>query len=76
MPRTKNVTPKYNLKVMLEDDLLHDNNYCSLLEISEYMKFPYTSITDIYEGRRKSLNKYQKCRFFPNMEITKIALST
>ena len=76
MPRTKNITPKYRLTVKMEDDLLHDNNYCSLLEISKYLNFPYTTITDIHEGRRKSLNKYQKCRYFPNIEITKIAPST
>ena len=72
MPRTQNITPKYNLKVVVDENTLHNENYCSLKEISAFMEFPYTTITDIYEGRRKSLNKYEKCKYFPLLTITRL----
>ena len=63
MPRTQNSKPKYVLSVDCNGETLHNENYCSLKEISSYLNLPYTTTTDIYEGRRKSMNKYAKCKY-------------
>jgi hypothetical protein len=70
MPRSANKKLKYNLSVNCNGTQLHNENYCSLKEISNYLNIPYTTTTDIYEGRRKSMNKYSNCKFFPELSIT------
>ena len=40
MPRTKNITPKYELKVNCGDENLHTGTYCSLKEIASHLNFP------------------------------------
>ena len=72
MPRTKNITPKYELKVNCGDENLHTGTYCSLKEIAFHLNFPYTTITDIFQGRRVSLNSYANCKYFPKIEITNL----
>lgn len=73
MPRAKNTTLKYNLSVNCNGTQLHNSDYCSLREVAEHLNFPYTTITDIYEGRRKSMNKYAECKYFPSINITKLS---
>ncbi len=72
MPRSANKKPKYELNVECGDTKLHHGTYCSLKEIASHLNFPYTSITDIYEGRRKSLNKYENCIYFPKITISNL----
>tara|TARA_R110002096_G_scaffold129725_3_gene278698 strand:+ start:7014 stop:7256 length:243 start_codon:yes stop_codon:yes gene_type:complete len=69
MPRTENSTLKYNLSVRCDGNEVHNNNYCSLKEIAKHLNFPYCGITDIYEGRRKSMTKYANCKYFPSLTI-------
>ena len=70
MTRSCNINKKYELTILCDGTQIHKGEYCSLREISAFLNFPYSTITDIYQDRRKSLNKYQKCKFFPKMEIT------
>ncbi len=70
MPRSANINKKFNLSIECDDKEIHNDDYCSLKEISSYLNFPYSTITDIYQNRRVSLNKYEKCKFFPKINIT------
>ena len=70
MPRSANINKKFNLSIKCDEKEIHSGEYCSLKEISSFLNFPYSTITDIYQNRRKSLNKYEKCKFFPQMSIT------
>ena len=69
MPRSCNIKKKFNLSVICDENEIHNSDYCSLKEISAYLNFPYSTITDIYQNRRVSLNKYEKCKYFPRIAI-------
>jgi len=66
-----NKKKRYNLKVVLMGETKCDEDFCSLAEISKKLNIPVHTITDVYEGRRLSFNRFNKCEFFPTISITK-----
>jgi len=72
MGRTKANTKKYNLNISCEGEPLHDGEYCSLREISDYLNLPYNVITNVYEGRRNSFKRWEECKFFPTIRISNL----
>ncbi len=67
-----NKKKKYNLKVELLGETKCDEDFCSLNEISKKLNIPYHTISDVYEGRRVSFNRYNKCEYFPVIKISKL----
>jgi len=67
-----NKKKKYNLKVELGGETKCDEDFCSLNEISKKLNIPYHTIADVYEGRRVSFNRFNKCEYFPTISISKL----
>jgi len=76
MGRSKATTKKYNLQITCDGNPLHEGQYASLREISDYLHIPYHNLTDVCEGRRNSFTKWEECRFFPVIKIDKIENNT
>ena len=69
---SKNKKPKYNLRVELMGETQCDENFCSLGEIGKKLNMKYHTISDVYEGRRVSFNRFNECEYFPKISITKL----
>ena len=70
---SKNKKKKYNLKVEVDGESRLDEDFCSLNEISKKLNIPYHTISDVYEGRRLSFNRFNERSFFPKITISKIS---
>lgn len=69
---SKNTKKKYNLKIELMGETKCDEDFASLIEVSKKLNIPYHTISDVYENRRKSFNRFSNCEYFPKISITKI----
>ena len=69
---SKNKKEKYNLRVELMGETKCDENFVSLGDISKKLNIKYHTISDVYEGRRVSFNRFNNCEFFPKISITKL----
>ena len=53
-----------------EDNVLHNENYKCLKDISAGLGLTYQQVADL--SSRKDKKKYQEFKFFPKIEITRI----
>lgn len=69
---TQNTTPKYNCCIHFMGKEIHNKKYASLKQMSNDIDIPYHTLTDVFEGRRCSYNKFKDRKFFPTINITRI----
>jgi hypothetical protein len=67
-----NVKPKYHCEITILGNVVLDESYSSLRKLAHNVDLPYHTITDVFEGRRGSYQKYENRKYFPVIKITKI----
>ena len=61
----------FNIKITQNENVLHDKDYVTLKDGADDIGLSYSIIADISCGRKK--NKcYEKFKFMPHIEITRI----
>ena len=69
---SQNVKPKYHCEITILGNVVLDESYSSLRKLAHSVDLPYHTITDVFEGRRGSYQKYENRKYFPIIKITKI----
>ena len=69
---SKNKRLKYHLVIKLMGETKCDEYFTTLSELSKKIGIPYHTISDVYEGRRVSFNRWAECPYMPNIQITKL----
>jgi hypothetical protein len=68
----ENSTLKYICSIHFMGEVIHNEKYASLKKLAEGIDIPYHTVTDVFEGRRCSYNKFKDRKFFPNIRIMKL----
>ena len=69
---SKNKRLKYRLVIELMGETKCDEYFTTLSELSKKIGIPYHTISDVYEGRRVSFNRWDKCPYMPKISISKL----
>ena len=71
-PNSKNKQLKYRLVIDVMGRIECDEKFTTLQELSKKINIPYHTISDVYEGRRVSFNRWSDCEYMPKITITKL----
>ena len=69
---SKNKKLKYRLLIEIMGETKCDEKFTTLQELSKKIGIPYHTISDVYEGRRVSFNRWNNCPYMPKIQITKL----
>lgn len=69
---SKNKKLKYHLQIKVMGKTECDEKFTTLSELSKKIGIPYHTISDVYEGRRVSFNRWSECEYMPKILITKL----
>ena len=69
---SKNKKLKYHLVIEVMGKTACDEKFTTLQELSKKINIPYHTISDVYEGRRVSFNRWSECEYMPKISITKL----
>ena len=69
---SENKCMKYKCNITLMGNTILDKEYPSLKQIANDIEVPYHTITDMYEGRRTSYQKFAGTKYFPDFTIKRI----
>ena len=68
-----NQKPKYHCEITILGNVVLDESFTTLRKLAHSVDLPYHTITDVFEGRRGSYQKYENRKYFPIIKISKIS---